>query len=124
MMSPGGGAKAHPRRRLLMPESERGKRGLPAEAVLEGLRTLSGWTVDEGKLLKSYSFADFVAGVRFVDRLTVTAEEQNHHPDLCVTWGKVSVTLWSHDVGGITARDFRLAMALDALYESGNAGAQ
>jgi 4a-hydroxytetrahydrobiopterin dehydratase len=107
-----------------MPESGRGNGGLPAEAVLEGLRTLSGWTVDEGKLVKSYSFPDFVAGVRFVDRLTLTAEEQNHHPDLCVTWGKVSVTLWSHDVGGITTRDFRLAMALDVLYESGNADPQ
>ena len=107
-----------------MPESGRGKGGLPAEAVLEGLRTLSGWTVDEGKLVKSYLFPDFVAGVRFVDRLTVTAEEQNHHPDLCVTWGKVSVTLWSHDVGGITARDFRLAAALDVLYGSADAEAQ
>ncbi len=107
-----------------MPNSGRGNGGLPEEAVLEGLRTLSGWTADEGKLVKSYSFPDFVTGVRFVDRLTVTAEEQNHHPDLCITWGKVSVTLWSHDVGGITTRDFRLAAALDVLYETGKADPQ
>jgi len=107
-----------------MPEAGRGSGGLPADAVLEGLRTLSGWTVDEGKLLKSYAFANFVAGVRFIDQVTVVAEQQNHHPDLCLTWGKVTVQLWSHDVGGITARDFRLAMVLDVLYESGNAGAQ
>ena len=85
---------------------------------------MSGWTVDKGKLLKSYSFPNFVAGVRFIESVTVTAEEQNHHPDLCITWGKVSVTLWSHDVGGITTRDFRLAAALDVLYESGNADPQ
>jgi 4a-hydroxytetrahydrobiopterin dehydratase len=92
--------------------------------VLERLRRLSGWTVDEGKLLKSYAFPNFVAGVRFIDRVTITAEQQSHHPDLCITWGKVTVQLWSHDVGGITTRDFRLATALDVLYESGNADSQ
>jgi 4a-hydroxytetrahydrobiopterin dehydratase len=53
--------------------------------------------------------------VDFVDRLTAVAEAQNHHPDLFVAWGKVVVQLWSHDVGGVTARDFRLATALDQL---------
>jgi 4a-hydroxytetrahydrobiopterin dehydratase len=53
--------------------------------------------------------------VSFVDRLTVVAEAQNHHPELFVGWGKVIVHLWSHDVGGVTSRDIQLAAALDEL---------
>jgi 4a-hydroxytetrahydrobiopterin dehydratase len=88
---------------------------LGPDELAKRLQELSGWTLEDGKLVKSYAFPDFVAAVRFVDRLTPIAEAQNHHPDLLVGWGKVAVQLSSHDVGGITARDFRLAAALDAL---------
>jgi 4a-hydroxytetrahydrobiopterin dehydratase len=88
---------------------------LGSDEVARRLQELSGWTFEDGKLVKSYSFRDFVTAVRFVDRLTVVAEAQNHHPDLLVGWGKVTVQLSSHDVGGITSRDFRLAAALDDL---------
>jgi 4a-hydroxytetrahydrobiopterin dehydratase len=88
---------------------------LRPDDLAKRLRGLSGWTLEDGKLVRSYTFPDFVAAVEFVDRLTVVAEAQNHHPDLLVGWGKVTVQLSSHDVGGITARDFRLAAALDDL---------
>lgn len=88
---------------------------LSPDKLAEGLRRLSGWSVEGGKLVKPYRFPDFVSAVGFVDRLTVVAEAHNHHPDLLVGWGKVTVQLSSHDVGGITARDIRLAAALDAL---------
>ncbi len=74
-----------------------------------------GWSLEDGKLVKSYAFPDFVSAVAFVDRLTVVAEAQNHHPDLLVVWGRVTARLWSHDARGITARDVRLAHALDEL---------
>ena len=95
--------------------------GLPVETILERLQNLQGWTLDDGKLVKSYRFPDFVIAVGFVDRVTVVAEEQNHHPDLAITWGKVTVHLRSHDVAGITGRDFRLAAAIDATYDAGSA---
>ena len=97
--------------------SETSPRGgtLGADDVTERLKTLSGWSLDGSKLVKSYTFPDFVAAVAFVDRVAVVAEAQNHHPDLVVGWGKVTVQLTSHDVGGISARDFRLATALDEL---------
>ena len=88
---------------------------LSPDELAEGLRSLSGWSVEGGRLVKPYAFADFVSAVGFVDRLTVVAEAQNHHPDLLVGWGKVTVQLSSHDLGGITARDLRLAAALDQL---------
>jgi 4a-hydroxytetrahydrobiopterin dehydratase len=97
--------------------SEPSPRGglLDPDAVAERLKTLSSWRLEDGKLVKSYKFPDFVAAVAFVDRLAVVAEEQNHHPDLVVGWGRVTVQLTSHDVGGVSARDFRLAAALDEL---------
>ncbi len=79
------------------------------------MTALAGWAFEDGKLFKSYTFPNFVLAVDFVDRLTVVAEAQNHHPDLFVTWGKVVVQLWSHDIGGVSERDFRLATALDQL---------
>jgi 4a-hydroxytetrahydrobiopterin dehydratase len=88
---------------------------LDAAALSERLRRLAGWTVEDGKLSKSYTFPNFAAAVSFVDRLTVVAEAQNHHPELFVGWGKVIVHLWSHDVGGVTSRDIQLAAALDEL---------
>ena len=98
-----------------MSESASTRGVLGPDDLAQRLQGLSGWTLEDGKLVKSYAFPDFVAAVEFVDRLTVVAEAQNHHPDLFVGWGKVAVQLWSHDVGGITARDFRLAAALDDL---------
>jgi 4a-hydroxytetrahydrobiopterin dehydratase len=88
---------------------------LSPDELAEGVRSLSGWSVEDGKLVKPYTFPDFVSAVGFVDRLTAVAEAHNHHPDLFVGWGKVTVQLSSHDVGGITARDLRLAAALDQL---------
>jgi 4a-hydroxytetrahydrobiopterin dehydratase len=88
---------------------------LGPDDIAKRLQALPGWTLEEGKLVKSFTFPDFVAAVAFVDHLTVVAEAQNHHPDLYVGWGKVAVQLSSHDVGGVTTRDFRLAAALDDL---------
>ncbi len=94
---------------------DHGRGLLDAEALEEELKNLDGWKLEDGKLIKSYRFSDFVSAVSFVDRLTPIAEAQNHHPDLFVAWGRVTVQLWSHDSGGVTARDVRLATALDEL---------
>jgi 4a-hydroxytetrahydrobiopterin dehydratase len=96
-----------------MSEAGQSRKVLGADDLADPLRR--GWRLEDGKLVKSFTFPDFVSAVAFVDRLTVVAEAHNHHPDLFVAWGKVNVQLWSHDSGGITARDVRLAHALDEL---------
>ncbi|MFY9616100.1 MAG: 4a-hydroxytetrahydrobiopterin dehydratase [Candidatus Dormiibacterota bacterium] len=88
---------------------------LSSEAVSSRLADLDGWALQDNKLVKDFSFQDFVGAVRFVDRLTEVAEAQGHHPDLHVTWGKVAVELTSHVAGGVTDFDLRLAKALDGL---------
>lgn len=91
------------------------KTPLTSEEISKRLEQIQGWTMQEGKLTKSFDFDDFVGAVRFVDRLTEVAEQQGHHPDLFVTWGKVKVELSTHAAAGITDADFRLAAALDNL---------
>lgn len=73
----------------------------------------SGWRVVDGHHLeREFSFPDFAQALAFVNRLAAIAEEQNHHPDVHLSWGKVRLELWSHDAGAITARDYRLAAAI------------
>ncbi len=88
---------------------------LSEDQVRERLRSLQGWKIEGKKLVKAYSFDDFMAAVGFVDRLAPVAESEGHHPDLQVGWGRVVVELTSHDAGGLTGKDFKLASLLDQL---------
>ena len=88
---------------------------LSSENVSSRLADLDGWALQDNKLVKDFIFEDFVGAVRFVDRLTEVAEAHGHHPDLYVTWGRVTVELTSHVAGGITDFDLRLAEALNKL---------
>jgi 4a-hydroxytetrahydrobiopterin dehydratase len=86
------------------------------------LAQLEGWEVQNGKkLVRSYRFKNFVQAVDFVNALTPVAEEQGHHPDLCVAWGKVEVYLCTHKINGLTESDFYMAAKIDRVHE-GSAG--
>jgi 4a-hydroxytetrahydrobiopterin dehydratase len=95
--------------------SDGSPKALAPDEISSRLRRLKDWTAEDDKLVRTFDFDDFVSAVRFVDRLTEIAEEQGHHPDLHVSWGKVKVELRSHAAGGITEADFRLAAAIDGL---------
>jgi 4a-hydroxytetrahydrobiopterin dehydratase len=75
---------------------------------------LPGWRREGDKLRRQFQFADFVGAFSFMTRCALVAEKMDHHPDWSNVWNKVDVTLWSHDAGGITDRDFRLAQAMNA----------
>lgn len=75
-----------------------------------------GWhIVDNHHLEKTFEFPDFAAGLAFVNQVGALAEEANHHPDVYLAWGKVRLTLFSHDANSLTGRDFALAAAIDRL---------
>jgi 4a-hydroxytetrahydrobiopterin dehydratase len=77
---------------------------------------VSGWqVVDEHHLDKTYSFPDFLTALAFVNRVGAIAEEEGHHPDLYLSWGKVGVKIWTHKINGLTESDFILAAKIDAL---------
>jgi 4a-hydroxytetrahydrobiopterin dehydratase len=94
---------------------EGGSPPLKGEA-LQGLygQLQDGWTlVDEHHLEKEYRFKDFREALDFVNRLGEVAEQEGHHPDIFLAWGKVKVTLWTHAVGGLSENDFILAAKAD-----------
>lgn len=73
-----------------------------------------GWTMpNEHHLEKEYRFKDFREALGFVNRLGEVAEQEGHHPDIFLAWGRVKVTLWTHSVGGLTEKDFSLAAKAD-----------
>lgn len=83
------------------------------------LGEVKGWSVasEEGqpRLRKRYQFVDFLAAMAFVDKMAALAEEEGHHPDFCVHYSRVDVTLWTHAVGGLSENDFILAAKLDGI---------
>jgi 4a-hydroxytetrahydrobiopterin dehydratase len=75
------------------------------------------WEVIEGHhLAKTFSFPDFAQALAFVNRVGEMAEEQGHHPDLHLAWGKVRVEVWTHAIDGLTESDFVLAARAEKLY--------
>ena len=79
------------------------------------LAELSGWEQSGEAIVKEFKNDDFVDSVRFVSSLVEPAEEMNHHPDLEISWDKVTVRISTHSEGGLTASDFELAEKIDAL---------
>jgi 4a-hydroxytetrahydrobiopterin dehydratase len=67
------------------------------------------------KIAKQFSFADFIGAMAFIDKMAALAEEEGHHPDFCVHYNRVDVTLWTHAVKGLSENDFILASKIDAL---------
>jgi 4a-hydroxytetrahydrobiopterin dehydratase len=81
------------------------------------LGQLDRWTVEEVdghlRLAKRYKFKGFMPAVEFVNQIAPIAEAEGHHPDLLVSWGAVTVYLWTHAAGGLTENDFILAAKID-----------
>lgn len=74
----------------------------------------NGWqVVDDHHLEKEYSFKDFREALDFTNRIGAVAEEQNHHPDIFLTYGKVRVQMWTHKIDGLTESDFVFAAKCD-----------
>jgi 4a-hydroxytetrahydrobiopterin dehydratase len=74
----------------------------------------SGWQVVDGHHLeKEYSFPDFRQALDFTNRLGEVAETEGHHPDICLGWGRVKVSIWTHKIDGLTESDFILAAKAD-----------
>jgi len=84
------------------------------------LDEVSGWKLEgangqAAKISKHYEFADFLAAMAFVDRMAALAEREGHHPDFCVHYSRVDVSLSTHAANGLTENDFILASKLDVI---------
>ncbi len=88
---------------------------LSGDSIAELLGQLEGWTVEkEHHLTKAYTFPDFAEALAFVNRVGEIAEQQGHHPDLHLAWGKVGVEVWTHKINGLTESDFVFSAKIDA----------
>jgi 4a-hydroxytetrahydrobiopterin dehydratase len=88
--------------------------------VREALAAHPEWSESAGAVHRTYQFPDFVAAMRFVNAVAQIAEADQHHPDILIRWNKVTLSLSTHDAGGITDKDFALAAKVDALCSSIN----
>ncbi|XGV86241.1 MAG: 4a-hydroxytetrahydrobiopterin dehydratase [Limnothrix sp. BL-A-16] len=88
---------------------------LTASEIQDRLTALPNWTVEGSTIVCCRRFADFITAIAFVNQLVEPAEAANHHPDLEISYNKVTITLSTHDEGGLTAKDFDLAAKIDQL---------
>jgi 4a-hydroxytetrahydrobiopterin dehydratase len=89
---------------------------LKGEELAKMQAQVTGWqVVDEHHLQKSFTFPDFKTALDFVNRAGAIAEEEGHHPDLYLSWGKVDVHTWTHKINGLTESDFILAAKIDEI---------
>lgn len=99
--------------------------GTPAATeteVREALQALPGWHAEErdgtARLTRVFTFDDFAAALAFTNRVGAAAEAEGHHPALLTEWGRVTVSWWTHAIGGLHRNDFVMAARTDALHGS------
>lgn len=88
---------------------------LSDDEVQQRLGELDGWERRDDSIVRQFTLDDFQGSVDFVNRITPPAEAMNHHPDLEISWDKVTVKLSTHSEGGLTDSDFELARQIDEL---------
>jgi len=76
---------------------------------------MKGWKEEDGCLKKTFVFKDFIESLSFVVKVGMVAEKMGHHPDITINYNKVSLSLTTHDAGGITEKDYKLAKLIDEL---------
>lgn len=88
---------------------------LTEQEITDQLATIPEWSELNGAIQRTYQFKDFARAMAFVNKVAKAAEDTQHHPDILVRWNKVTLTLSTHDAGGITDKDFAMAGTADRL---------
>lgn len=92
------------------------------QASLAKLNLLAreAWQIKNGKLHKTFIFTDFISAFAFMTSVALAAEKMNHHPEWFNSYKRVEIDLITHEVGGISERDFFLAAAIEKMYRQGD----
>jgi len=88
---------------------------LSAQEIEIQLADLPAWELDDGKVYRELKFKNFIEAFGFMTRVALLAETMNHHPEWSNVYGRVEIHLITHDVNGISAKDFELAKRIDGL---------
>jgi 4a-hydroxytetrahydrobiopterin dehydratase len=88
---------------------------LERQRVAEQLQKLSNWTLQGDQIERLFVLENFVDAMIFVNKVAEIAEEEGHHPDIRILYNRVTLTLSTHDAGGLTQKDFQMAHRIDSL---------
>lgn len=88
---------------------------LTQSEIEEQIQSIPQWQQAGQTITRTFEFKNFVEAIAFVDRLVEPAEAAAHHPDLAISYNKVTVSLTSHDAGGLTEKDFALAQTISQI---------
>jgi len=88
-----------------------------ADQARDLLKSLKGWRLEDGKLVKLYPFSNYHHTMAFVNALAWVSHREDHHPDLEVGYNKCRVAYWTHAIGGLSENDFICAAKCDALFD-------
>ena len=86
---------------------------LSATQIKSALKSVPAWNKSGSTIVRMFQFKDFPAAIKFVNAVAKLAEKAWHHPDIDIRWNKVTLTLTTHDAGGLTQKDFKLAQQFD-----------
>lgn len=85
------------------------------EAIKNELQHITDWTFKNNGIEKQFQFKNFSSALAFIVQVGILSEKANHHPELFNVYNKVSIRLTTHDMGGVTSKDFELAKAIDSI---------
>jgi 4a-hydroxytetrahydrobiopterin dehydratase len=88
---------------------------LTATQIKKSLASVPEWKKKGSAITRTFQFKDFPAAIKFVNTIAKPSEKEYHHPDIDIRWNKVTLTLSTHDAGGLTSKDFNLAKKFDGL---------
>ncbi|MBX3380245.1 MAG: 4a-hydroxytetrahydrobiopterin dehydratase [Phycisphaeraceae bacterium] len=91
---------------------------LTESQIETALQAVPEWGESGDAIQRTFQFSDFVKAMSFVDRVAQAAEQNRHHPDILIRYNKVTLTLSTHDAGGISMKDFELAKVCDQYFET------
>lgn len=91
------------------------KKLIESEIDLKLKSTLEKWKLDSNQLVREYKFKDFIEAFGFMTKVALLAQQANHHPEWSNVYNKVKIHLTTHDAGGITEKDFDLALEIENL---------
>jgi 4a-hydroxytetrahydrobiopterin dehydratase len=91
---------------------------LTESQISNHLQKISNWILKDKVIFKSFKFDNYPLCIKFVNQIAIISEEINHHPEIIINWGKVELKIYTHDLNGLTEKDFILAGKIDKLETS------
>jgi 4a-hydroxytetrahydrobiopterin dehydratase len=91
---------------------------LSHDQITQRLKPLAGWEFKDNAISKMFRFKDFMGGIAFVNRIAEIAEAADHHPDILISYTRITFSCSTHSDGGVTDKDFKLAESIESAFKS------